>query len=374
MSMAMFIRSVIDREGPISFARFMELALYQPELGYYSSGRCAIGRDGDYFTSVSVGPLFGRMMAAQFGEIWEKLGQPSEFTIVEQGAHHGEFAHDLLEELRASAPKLFAEVSYRIVEPFSVLRQRQRKTLEAFAEQTSWVSSIEELDPFYGVHFSNELLDAMPVHLLVCEGGLWRERFVTTSSEGFAFVEGPVGNERLHARLGKIPSLPNERYETEVNLMALDWIAALAPKLRQGIIIAADYGFTRAEFYAANRTTGTLQSRAAHRALPSPFTNPGKSDLTAHVEWSSLAEQAEEGGLTSIAFTDQHHFLTGLLARFPALAAGSAQESRALQTLLHPEHLGMKFQFLALTRNFSKGSSLAACTYAGEARRKLGLD
>ena len=141
----------------------MEQALYHPEHGYYGSGQCEIGRRGDYFTSVSVGPLFGMLMAGQFAEIWEKLGEPHEFVIVEQGAHHGEFATDVLEALRDMHPRFFAVVRYRIVEPFPILRQRQQGVLRAFVEKMEWVASLEEMESFCGVHFSNELLDAMPV-------------------------------------------------------------------------------------------------------------------------------------------------------------------------------------------------------------------
>ena len=164
------IRDGIRAGGPASFSWFMEQALYHPEHGYYGSGQCEIGRRGDYFTSVSVGPLFGMLMAGQFAEIWEKLGEPHDFVIVEQGAHHGEFATDVLEALRDMNPRFFAVVRYRIVEPFPILRQRQQGVLRAFVEKTEWVASLEEMESFSGVHFSNELLDAMPVHLLIAAG------------------------------------------------------------------------------------------------------------------------------------------------------------------------------------------------------------
>ena len=132
------IREEIRERGPISFARFMEQALYHPVHGYYSSGRCAIGRRGDYFTSVSVGPLFGKMLAGQFAEIWRALGRPNDFVIVEQGAHHGEFATDVLEALRDRSPEFFATLRYRIVEPFPILRQRQQGVLRQFSGKTEW--------------------------------------------------------------------------------------------------------------------------------------------------------------------------------------------------------------------------------------------
>ncbi len=294
------IRDQIRREGPISFARFMEQALYHPVHGYYSSGRCAIGQRGDYFTSVSVGPLFGNMLAEQFAEIWRGLGRPGDFVIVEQGAHHGEFATDVLEALRDRAPELFRTLRYRIVEPFQVLEQRQQGVLCQFAGKTEWCRSLEEMKPFTGVHFSNELIDAMPVHLLAAGGkagkGQWDERLVERTSCGFTFVDRPVTDDRLRARFAKIPTAPTADYETEVNLAMLDWIDLLAGQLVRGVVLTADYGFTRAEYYASGRTTGTLQCYANHRVLPSPLEDVGESDLTTHVEWTSLAECAEECG------------------------------------------------------------------------------
>src|SRR5207244_342 len=161
------IRAEIQKRGPRSFAWFMEQALYHPEHGYYSSGRCAIGRRGDYFTNVSVGPIFGQLLAAQFAEIWKHLGQIDNFILVEQGAHHGEFACDLLESVRKDHPNFFGALHYRIIEPFPVLRDRQSETLAGFEGKIEWRESIDALEPFAGVHFSNELLDAAPVHLIV---------------------------------------------------------------------------------------------------------------------------------------------------------------------------------------------------------------
>ena len=371
------IRDGIRARGPAPFAWFMEQALYHPEHGYYGSGQCAIGRRGDYFTSVSVGPLFGKLIAGQFAEIWEGLNRPNDFVIVEQGAHHGEFATDVLEALRVQHPEFFAVLRYRIVEPFPILRQRQARVLQAFAGKTEWAASLGEMDRFCGVHFSNELLDAMPVHLLKAAGEgearRWHERFVERTSCGFTFVDRPVTEARLLERLAKIPPPPADSYETEINLTALDWIETLAGKLDRGVVLVADYGLARSEFYAPNRRAGTLQCYAEHRVLPSLLERVGASDLTTHVEWTSLAERAEECGLHIAGFTDQHHFLTGLLSSHPALASAGAEKSRALQTLIYPEFLGTKFQFLALTKEMSSASSLGGFKFARDARTALGL-
>src|SRR4029077_1819565 len=201
------IRETIRAHGPQSFAWFMQQALYHPEHGYYSSGRCAIGRKGDYFTNVSVGPLFGEFLAAQFAEMWERLGSVEHFTIIEQGAHDGQFARDVLESLQKRAPEFFAALRYRIVEPFPILQDRQSRTLERFRDKVEWRNSLQ---PFLGVHFSNELLDAMPVRLISDN----MEKLVDLEDDKFVFVE------RLLSQGMDTSKLPRDR--NAFNQAALD--------------------------------------------------------------------------------------------------------------------------------------------------------
>src|SRR5437867_3752598 len=212
-----FIRAEIEKRGPVSFAWFMHQALYHPEHGYYSSGRCAIGRKGDYFTNVSVGPLFGQLLGAQFAEIWERLGKIDNFMIVEQGAHDGQFARDVFESVQKRSPEFFEALRYRIVEPFPVLQERQSRTLELFRDKIEWRDSLQ---PFVGVHFSNELLDAMPVRLI---SGVVEE-FVDVDGDKFVFVERPADDD------------------VKFNEVALDWIERLAANLERGYVITIDYG------------------------------------------------------------------------------------------------------------------------------------
>src|SRR5215475_2035094 len=207
-----FIRAEIEKQGPQSFAWFMQQALYHPEHGYYSSGRCEIGRKGDYFTNVSVGPLFGQLLSTQFVEVWRRLGEIADFSIVEQGAHDGQFARDVLEFVEKCAPEFFNGLCYRIVEPFPILQQRQRHTLGAFHDKVEWSDSLQT---FTGVHFSNELLDALPVRL-ISDG---REIFVALDGDKFVFVERPQ-NEGIF------------------NQPALDWIDEVAANLERGYVIA----------------------------------------------------------------------------------------------------------------------------------------
>ena len=379
------IRAEIKARGPVPFAWFMQQALYHPEHGYYSSGRCAIGRCGDYFTNVSVGPLFGRLLAAQFAEIWERLGKIDNFVLVEQGAHHGEFARDVLESARKRWPDFSAALRYRIIEPFPILQDRQLQTLTGFEDKVEWRDSIDALEPFSGVHFSNELLDAMPVHLIVSQRGrglgastecAWLEKFVTLNGHMFGFVDQPIADQTLRDHLQKSPA-QLAGYQTEVNLAALDWIDNLSRKLDRGYVLTIDYGYARDEFFAPHRSAGTLQVRAQHHLLQSPFDEIGHADITSHVEWTSIVERAEACGFEVKGFTDQHHFITGIISELAhdiTQGDADAKAKRALQTLLHPEMLGRNFQILALGKNVDALTPLAGLKFAREPRSVLGLD
>jgi SAM-dependent MidA family methyltransferase len=320
----------------------MEQALYHPEHGYYSSGRCAIGRKGDYFTNVSIGPLFGQLMTAQFAEIWEQLGKIDNFLIVEQGAHDGQFARDVLQSARSRAPEFFEALGYRIIEPLPILRERQSQMLEPFRNKIEWRNSLE---PFTGVHFSNELLDAMPVRL-ISQG---MEKLVGLQDDRLAFIEGSLSN-------------------TAFNQAALDWIDNLAANLKRGYVIAIDYG------HSGDESQRDIQVRARHRHLDSPFEQIGHADITMHVDWTSIVRRAETAGLAIAGFTDQHHFLTGIISTWPDLVQADRQTKRALQTLLHPEMLGRAFQVLALAKNVDPTAPPpAGFKFAREPQSVLGL-
>lgn len=316
----------------------MEQALYHPEHGYYSSDRAAIGRRGDYFTNVSVGPLFGQLLAIQFAEIWQRIGEPENFWIVEQAAHHGEFARDVLEFLQRRFPEFYAATRYIIVEPFPRLLERQTKTLEEFRDRVKWRKSLDELDSFVGIHFSNELLDAMPINLRNKQIGLDGDQFVFTDSSN----------------------------DQTLNQSQLDWIASVAGRLNRGFVLAIDYGFAGLEFRE------TVQVRARHRLLDSPFEEIGNADITAHVNWSDIGHAGEKHGLRLAGFTDQHHFLTGIIAAFPE-AIADEKSTRALQTLLHPEMLGRSFQVLALSKDINVSMPLSGFKFARDARSELEL-
>ena len=332
------LRRKIQEEGPQPFAWFMEQVLYHPEHGYYSSDRATIGRRGDYFTNVSIGPLFGQLLATQFVEIWERLGKCGKFVIVEQGAHHGQFARDVLEFLRRQAPQFFSILKYRIIEPFPKLSDRQRAALSEFADTVQWYSSLDEFEPFVGIHFSNELLDAMPINL--------RGKFVGLDDKHFVFVQS--------------------RSPQSVNESQIDWLNAVAAKLIRGFVVAIDYGFPESHFREV------VQVRARHRLLDSPFEEIGHADITSHINWTAIAKGGLKNGLRVFGFTDQHHFLTGIISNFHEIVA-EEKSKRALQTLLHPEMLGRSFQVLALSRDVDLETSLSGFNFARDARETLGL-
>jgi SAM-dependent MidA family methyltransferase len=334
----------------------MEQVLYHPKHGYYSSGSCAIGRKGDYFTNVSVGPLFGQLMVAQFAEIWEELGRINDFVIIEQGAHNGQFARDVLQSSQERTPEFFEASRYRIIEPFPILRASQSQTLEPFRDKVEWRNSLE---PFIGVHFSNELLDAMPVRLV--SAGV--EKLVDLQGDKFLFIERPLSS-------------------TAFNQAAIGWVDSVSANLQAGYVITIDYG------HSGNEFQGNVQVRARHRHLDSPFEQIGHADITMQVDWTSIARRAEANGLHVAGFTDQHHFLTGIVSelgrggspeplagdRGPSFLPDSPKTKRALQTLLHPEMLGRAFQVLALAKNVDSGAPpLSGFKFAREPNSALGV-
>ncbi len=342
--LAIELRARIAQCGPVPFREFMEAALYHPLHGYYSSVRATIGRRGDFFTNVSVGPLFGRLLARQFAEMWERLGEPAQWTIVEQGAHRGEFAKDALGGLREFAPRAFAAVKYAIVEPVDALCDAQKSALDGLPVE--WFSSLEKLDPFTGVHFSNELLDAFPVHLVVRRDGRWIERHVEVAESGFVFTDGPLTDPRLAPRLTSFDA--PDGFTTEINLAALDWLSALGPKIQRGSLLAIDYGYSREQFL--ERCGGTLSAYSSHQREPDPLARPGEIDLTAHVEFTSLVEHAERAGFRLESFTDQQRFMVRLSRLHFTAEPPPAEEIRAFKTLMHPGLLGQAFKVLCLEK------------------------
>jgi SAM-dependent MidA family methyltransferase len=347
------IRDAIRADGPLRFDRFMDLALFAPGAGYYAGDRARIGRDGDFYPNVSVGRMFGRVLAEQFAEIDALLGAPRPFSIVEQGANDGAFARDVLDALGERHPDLCARTRCVLVEPFPRLEARQRATLAGHAARTEWASSLDALAPFAGVHFSNEFADALPVRLFVRHAGRWLERHVTTGPGALAFADLAISDPADAAHL---PADAADGYVAELRPAAGDWMRGVARALDRGIFLTVDYGHPRELLHAPWRRDGTLACYHAHRRDGNPLASPGEKDITAHVDFTALIDAGRAAGLTLAGFTDQCHFLVGAaetllreLESTPDTPRRSA-DLRALKTLLHPEIMGTQFKCLALAK------------------------
>ena len=365
-SIATQIRAEIAASGPITFARFMELALYSPATGYYERDR-AIGRKGDFFTSVSAGPLFGELLAFQFADWLRTLsavpadGGSGHFQLVETGAHDGSLARDILTALKCHEPGVFEKVEYWIPDPSDVRRNWQAQNLSEFASTVRWFDSWEKI-PSEGVHgiiFSNEFLDALPVHRI--GWSIAREQW----------FEWRVGIDGDNLRWEKdfaaanmnfeVPSLPPdllrvlpEEFTTEISPLATAWWKQASGALRKGTLLTVDYGFEAGEFFLPQRARGTLRAYSRHQWKDDLLSAAGDQDLTAHVNFSALQRTGEDAGLKTNFLQNQASFLTGIAAQTwkhpERFGEWNAERKRQFQTLTHPEHLGRSFRVLAQTR------------------------
>jgi SAM-dependent MidA family methyltransferase len=296
------------------------------------------------------------------------MGCPGAFSLIEQGAHDGTLMDDVLRALQNLSPECLAAARPKIIEPGMVWREKQQARLKDWPVE--WVDSAGTLEPFMGIHFSNELLDAFPVQLVRRGTDDWAEVHVEWKEDRFEFVDGAVRDAELRGRLAQI-EVP-AGYLTEVCLEAAHWMRTLGQKLTRGFILAIDYGFARAEYYRPDRSEGTLEAIAAHRVEKNPLTRPGELDLTTHVDFTSLAEAARQTGLRIEGFTDQHHFMVGLAARhFPDGVRPSASDMRAFQTLAHPTMLGRSFKVFAAARGVQSQPVLSGFAHARPAADEL---
>ena len=344
--------------GPIPFSRFMELALYDSAGGYYSSGRAVVGHGGDFYTSVSLGPVLGEILAGQFIELWEILGRPGDFTLVEQGANDGRLAEDVLNALSGTP---LDGATMILVEPFEPLRDAQQKRLQG--RGVRWVQSPDFLPEFTGVHFSNELFDALPVDLVEARSGLWKN--LRVAHDGKSFLLQP--EEFLETNW---PSRP-DGFRAEIRRDQRALLASIASKLLRGHLLAIDYGMTREELLSPHRCGGTLACYAAHRRDDDPFEHIGEKDMTAHVDFTALAADARACGLEPLGYTDQHHFLVGAATHILQSLDGipptpaSMKKLRALRSLLHPETLGVQFKVLLASKG-APGTRISGFRHARE--------
>jgi len=311
------IRARLEREGRITFRDFMEMALYHPQHGYYRSPREKMGRAGDYLTSPEVHPLFGHMVGRQLAEMWEVMGSPARFDLLEMGAGNGLLARDILLWARRLQPAFFEALCYRIAETSPALAERQRHTLEALGlrlrRKVAWEhSEAPAAGSVSGCVLSNELVDSFPVHRVAVEGGELREVYVVWRGSRFEEDLGPPSTPELGAYFERLGLLPGEGCRAEVNLAALDWMRQVAAALARGFVLTFDYGHEAAELYAPWRRDGTLLCFYRHNPSSDPYARIGKQDMTAHIDLTSLVEEGRRHGLELLGSTSQARFLAAL--------------------------------------------------------------
>jgi SAM-dependent MidA family methyltransferase len=388
----------IRDHGAITFERFMELALYCPNCGYYEKEKDIVGRHGDYYTSVSVGSLFGEMLAFQFAQWLQESGSLSSesqagigmkgIRIVEGGAHGGDLARDILGWLREHQPGLFNQLEYWIAEPSETRRKWQQRKLAGFGRRVRWVGEVASLNDgaftdtrllppsgIRGIVFSNELLDAMPVHRLGwdAKARAWFEWGVTLQAGHFVWtrIEGrglEEGHQRASASswISHIPMLLQSRlpeilpdgFTTELCPAAEQWWREAAMAMECGKLVAIDYGLTAEEFFMPGRKEGTLRGYHRHQLASDVLANPGEQDITAQVNFTAIRAAGESAGLSTEAFLTQAQFLTGIAARTwkdeGSFGKWTPERIRQFQTLTHPEHLGQLFRVLVQERRCSR--------------------
>ena len=301
----------IMAEGPLTFSKFMDACLYHPEYGYYMTTRQRIGRDGDFFTSSSVHALFGQLIARQLHQMWEILGCPANFVIAEQGAGAGHLCLDILNALEADFPDFYSQLAYCIVEISAENRARQTQLLSRHQIAVNWCRQ-GDLAGMIGCYLSNELIDALPVHLVEKRGGKFLEVYIAAENGTFQEVFLNPSTEALASHLEWVGVELAEGNRAEINLAASTWMREVAGLLQRGFVLTIDYGYLASELYAPWRTTGTLMCYYQHTSNENPYIRIGEQDITAHVDFSALIKAGEESGLQQLFYGDQCKFLLGL--------------------------------------------------------------
>jgi SAM-dependent MidA family methyltransferase len=304
MTLADIIIEKIREAGPLSFHDYMDMCLYHPGKGYYTSSKDQIGEAGDFYTSPHFSSLFGQMIARQLEEMWSILNKEP-FTVVEYGAGPGLLCRDILRALKENEA-LYRDLRYCIIEKSASMREKEKKILP---EKVSWYRQIEDIPNLTGCILSNELVDNFPVHRVIMKEELM-EVFVDYN-QGFTEILKPAGEglKNYFKELGV--SLPGG-YRTEVNLNAPDWLHDIAGHLKKGFVLTIDYGHPSSLLYNENRRDGTLTCFYRHKMNDDPYQNIGEQDITTHINFSALAHWGSLYGLSCSGFTSQAHFLQGL--------------------------------------------------------------
>ena len=351
----------IATHGPMPFVDFMAACLYEPGYGYYTSAGRKVGSGGDFYTSISVHAAFGRVLAREITTMWDSMGRPQDFTLLEVGAGHGRLACDIMDYLQQAAPACYNATSIILVEQEPSLVEAQQATLAEHRSKLTTLSPQEARSiKMRGVIYSNELIDAMPVHRVIMGAQGLQEIYVTHEDGQLCDMQGPLSTPRLSSYLTThgIPLHPGQ--EAEISLAALDWLSDMVSVLQDGFILTIDYGWPKAQLYAPERNLGTLLCYYRHNVEDNPYTRIGQQDITTHINFSALMEKGEELGLATLWFGDQSRFLmsAGMLEELEASEARDISEKEklkfrlAIKRLIMPEGgMGDTFRVLVQSKD-----------------------
>lgn len=353
----------------ITFAEYMNLCLYDLEYGYYNSDKIIIGNQGDFFTSPSLSADFGELLSIQLEEFWQILGKPSNVKLVEMGAGNGNLALVIINYILNHYPNFASNVEYIIIEKSPTLKLKQQQLLlNNFPNSISikwenWDSIAD--NSVTGCFFSNELIDAMPVHLIIYSQQKLQEIYITENSNKLLTKVDSLSHENISNYFNIVgvnfsENFYPENYQTEVNLQSIDWLHQVFTKLKQGYLLTVDYGYTAQKYYHPQRSQGTLKCYYQHRHHDNPYVNIGSQDITSHVNFTALEKYGELLGLSSLGYTKQALFLMslGLGDRLNELSNGKMSLTKVLQrrqelhSLINPEGLG-NFGVLLQSKNIT---------------------
>lgn len=355
----------IKARGSVTFERYMDLALYHPEEGYYIRDREKIGAAGDFYTSPDVSPLFGKVLADQIEEMWRLSGCPDSWMLLEFGAGKGVLARDILNHMADKYMDLFQVLGYYIIEKSPSMILRQKKMLSEApcpGRGIGWLAGVEELqqEGVKGCFFSNELLDAFPVHRVVMDEGRVREIYVAWDEGRLVEVADSLSRRELSEYIRDFGIELEEGQVIEINLAMRDWLHQVARVINRGFLLTIDYGDISGRLYSPSRPRGTIRSYRKHRLVDDLYESPGEQDITAHVNFSALARWGEESGLNAAGYTAQTYFLMnlGILDYLNSGAKGTEfdplimKETMAVKKLIMPEGMGSVFKVAAQCKGF----------------------
>lgn len=351
------IKEEIRESGPISFRRFVELSLFHPEHGYYSSGKARIGKKGDFYTAPSVHRSFGETISRFLAEA-SLLLEGESFTVVEFGASGGQLALDILEALSRNHPEIYSKTDYVMIEASPVAVLAAKEGLKGQRERVRWVDDLREIGKggFCGVVIANEFLDSLPFHRLRSDGEEIREVFLSLSSGEIEEVLRDPEAEGIYGFSKRYLEGYAQGEEAEACLLAGKWLAEVGRTLQKGFVLCIDYGHLAPELYSPGRRKGTFRCFYQHELSSDPYMRVGEQDITADVNFSELMRVGDTLGLSTVKYTTQGQFLVdwGILEIFKTYDKPQNQRDRlAAKTLFMPEFMGRKFKVLLQSKNLS---------------------